>query len=235
MQRGPERRVWRTVDVVVEARRTARRRRRTSARCSRAGSGRGCGRAGRRRRRPGRSTTGARNAQAAQLRPEAPSAARSAGGAGAAAAHDGAASPGRRAPSPRCGDASRSSDVLHRMRCAAVGRLLAASRPPRPAPSASASAGEAEPLSAACTAVHSCSEIFGYLVPRLSPVRPLARPTASTHTFSSGRPRPAWPAPSAVGRDVAESGARRESPVASGSRRSSRRSRSGRCPSAPGR
>src|SRR5450759_1541389 len=44
----------------------------------------------------------------------------------------------------------------------------------------SASAGVALPLSAFWTAVQSCSEIFGYFVPRLSPVRALATFTAST-------------------------------------------------------
>src|SRR5690349_16219925 len=39
-----------------------------------------------------------------------------------------------------------------------------------------AAAGVAAPLSAFCTAVHSCWEISGYLVPRLSPVRALATP-----------------------------------------------------------
>ena len=33
---------------------------------------------------------------------------------------------------------------------------------------------------AACTAVHSCCEMIGYRMPRLSPVRPLATLTAST-------------------------------------------------------
>src|SRR4051812_11666205 len=51
---------------------------------------------------------------------------------------------------------------------------------------ASADCGEAEPLSAACIAVHSGCEIFGYFVPRLSLVRPLAAATASTQDFRSG-------------------------------------------------
>src|SRR4051794_40513609 len=51
---------------------------------------------------------------------------------------------------------------------------------------ASAACGAFEPLSAACTAVHSGSEIFGYLVPRLSAVRPFAALTAWTHTVRSG-------------------------------------------------
>src|SRR5277367_2505555 len=51
---------------------------------------------------------------------------------------------------------------------------------------ASALAGDAAPLSAFWTAVHSCWEMIGYLVPRLSPVRALATPTALTHELSDG-------------------------------------------------
>ena len=51
---------------------------------------------------------------------------------------------------------------------------------------ASASCGDFPPLRADCTAVHSASEIFGYFVPRSSPVRPLAARTASTQTLSLG-------------------------------------------------
>src|SRR6185437_1628236 len=50
----------------------------------------------------------------------------------------------------------------------------------------SALAGVAAPLSAFCTAVHICWEMTGYLVPRLSPVRALATPTAVTHVLSDG-------------------------------------------------
>ena len=57
-QRRHERRVVEDLAVVVEAGERARRPGRTSARCSRAGSGRGCGRAGRRRTRAGRSSPG---------------------------------------------------------------------------------------------------------------------------------------------------------------------------------
>src|SRR2546425_11328763 len=50
----------------------------------------------------------------------------------------------------------------------------------------SALCGEADPLSAAWIAFHIGSEIFGYLVPRLSLVRPLAVCTASTHGLRAG-------------------------------------------------
>src|SRR5207244_3073808 len=48
-----------------------------------------------------------------------------------------------------------------------------------------ASCGDLPPDSAAWKPVHMGWEIFGYFVPRLSLVRPLAALTASTHTFSS--------------------------------------------------
>src|ERR1700747_138304 len=49
---------------------------------------------------------------------------------------------------------------------------------------ARAADGLEDPVSAFCIAVHSCCEITGYLVPRLSPVRALATPTALTQEDS---------------------------------------------------
>jgi hypothetical protein len=56
--------------------------------------------------------------------------------------------------------------------------------------------GVAAPLSAFCTAVHICWEMTGYLVPRLSPVRALATPTAETQEDSEESPDSCacWPA-----------------------------------------
>ena len=108
-----------------------------------------------------------------------PSAAGRGGGAAAAAAAAGRpARPGRRASRsisrrPCCGPAG-AADSAYWRRCRRALRGL------------QASAGDFDPLSAACTAAHIGSEIFGYLVPRLSLVRPFAALTASTHAFRSG-------------------------------------------------
>ena len=60
----------------------------------------------------------------------------------------------------------------------------------------SAADGVAAPLSAFCTAVHSCWEMSGYLVPRLSPVRALATPTAAIQSLRvlSADSWACWPA-----------------------------------------
>ena len=172
-QRRPEGRVGQDRRGSCPGRRRARRPARTSGRCTRAGSTRRCGRAGRRRRRPGRRSPGPGSPRPPTGRPG--TRGRRAGrwrrpGAAAAAAAPVVAT----AVGARCWvvvvTVSATWSRLSAVGCAAV----------------SASCGVFAPLSAACTAVHRDSEIFGYLVPRLSPVRPLAARTASTQTLSFG-------------------------------------------------
>src|SRR3954451_15095132 len=126
---------------------------------------------------PGKRTPGPRNPQAAASAPTCPGRrrppGRARGGAGIAA------------PS-RCRSADPAFDLSPVMVLTSVCRLpywlsFAATAD---CAACSALAGAAAPLSAFCTAVHICWEMTGYLVPRLSPVRALATPTAVTHELS---------------------------------------------------
>ena len=151
--------------------------------CSCAGSGRGCGRAGRRRTRAGRPRPAARNAQAAHCEPSAPTT--SAAERGGRRVRPRARRRRRRrrhgcVPRSACSSVAVALGVHHAVRLLGgrgrrglrgrqrgLRRLRTGER--RLAPRSTAAA-----------------EIFGYLVPRLSLVRPLAALTAVTQTFRSG-------------------------------------------------
>ena len=152
--------------------------RRTTGRCSRAGSGRGCGRADRRRTRRGRRPAGRRSAERGER------GCCAAAGAGAAVPCPGACGRPRHAAGARRGRSTRAMVM--------PGSLLRAGRVSRVAAAASTGpcpgrpAGLLPPDSADWTAVHIGWEIVGYFVPRPPLVRPRAAATAVTHGSSFG-------------------------------------------------